>query len=352
MLKYTCKRKKINMIILKKKDLSNKNKLKLVAKALKASKLVIFPTETVYGLGANALDPKAAKKIYQAKGRPSDNPLIVHIANKNDVNKYTKTISKDALTLIEHFWPGPLTLIFKKNNIIPLATTGGLNTIAIRMPNHKTALSIIEAANLPIAAPSANLSGKPTSTKFKHVLSDFKGKVDFLIDGGDSMIGLESTVVDTTGSKITLLRPGVISKRMIESVIGKKIIDRSNVATKIAISPGMKYTHYKPSGEVIIIDASAKKMATYVNKITRLSKRKKVVVVCESEYANLFDTKTFNLGSLDNQKLMAHNLFSTLRQVDDYKADVIYIHHLGSDDLAYPIMNRLIKAAGYKVIKV
>jgi L-threonylcarbamoyladenylate synthase len=333
------------------KQLTNKKTLKSIGNAIANSKLVIFPTETVYGIGANALDSNASKKIYIAKGRPSDNPLIIHIANKNDVRKYATSISEDAKKLIAAFWPGPLTLIFKKNKIIPLTTTGGLNTVAIRMPNNKIALEIIKSAKVPIAAPSANLSGKPSSTKFKHVLDDFKNKVDYIIDGGDSKIGLESTVIDTTGKNLVILRPGFISKKMIEDILNKKIIDKSNSKPIIAKSPGMKYVHYKPIGEVTIIEGKIEDMAKYVNKAAAKNS-KKIVVICEQENIKHFKVKTIALGSIKKPTQMAHNLFATLRLMDEIKAKIIYIHHLGSKDLAYPIMNRLIKAAGYKVVKV
>jgi L-threonylcarbamoyladenylate synthase len=333
------------------KQLTNKSNLKLIGRALANSKLVIFPTETVYGIGANALDSNAANKIYKTKGRPSDNPLIVHIANKNDVRKYTISISKDAKKLILAFWPGPLTLIFKKNGLIPSTTTGGLKTIAIRMPSNKIALKIIKYAKVPVAAPSANLSGEPSSTKFKHVLNDFYNKVDYIIDGGDSKIGLESTVLDTTGKNIAILRPGFISKKMIEEVLNKKIIDKSNSKPKITKSPGMKYVHYKPKGELTIIDGKIQDMAKYVNRIAAKS-IEKIVVICEQENIKHFKVKTIALGSAKKPSVMAHNLFATLRLMDEIKAKKIYIHHLGSKDLAYPIMNRLFKAAGYKVVKV
>ena len=339
-------------IILNKEKLNLKSNQKLIKETIKASKLVIFPTETVYGIGANALDPMAAKNIYKTKGRPSDNPLIVHIANKQDVKKYVKNISPKANLLINAFWPGPLTLIFNKNNIIPKATTGGLNTIAIRMPSNKLAQKIIKLAGVPIAAPSANLSGKPSSTKLAHVKTDFMNKVSIIVDGGDSSIGLESTVVDTSVNPITILRPGSISKKMLETTLGEPVLDKSAKVVKgITKSPGMKYVHYKPKGEVTIIEGKIEDMAKYVNKIAN-KKREKIVVICELENTKHFKVKTVALGSIKKPAEMAHNLFTTLRLMDELKAKIIYIHHLGSDDLAYPIMNRLIKAAGYKVVKV
>ena len=338
--------------ILTKNKLNLKSNQKLIKETINASKLIVFPTETVYGIGANALDPMAAKNIYKTKGRPSDNPLIVHIANKQDVKKYVKNISPKAAMLIKTYWPGPLTLIFNKNSIIPKATTGGLNTIAIRMPSNKIAQKIIKLAGVPLAAPSANLSGKPSSTKLEHVKADFMNKVSIIIDGGDSSIGLESTVVDTSVNPISILRPGSISKKMLEATLGEKIIDKSAKVVKgVTKSPGMKYVHYKPQGEVTIVDGKIEDMASYVNRVSKKT-NKKIVVICEQENIKHFKVKTIALGSIKNPSQMAHNLFTTLRMMDELKAKKIYIHHLGSKDLAYPIMNRLIKAAGYKVVKV
>jgi L-threonylcarbamoyladenylate synthase len=342
----------LKTIILTKDKLNLKSNKKLIKETINASKLIVFPTETVYGIGANALDPLAAKNIYKTKGRPSDNPLIVHIANKQDVKKYVKNISHKALKLINAYWPGPLTLIFNKNKVIPKTTTGGLNTIAIRMPSNKIAQKIIKLAGVPLAAPSANLSGKPSSTKLEHVKADFMNKVSIIVDGGDSSIGLESTVVDTSVNPITILRPGSISKKMLEKTLGEKVIDKSDKLVKgVTKSPGMKYVHYKPLGEVTIIEGKIEEMAKYVNKVATKSS-KKIVVICEQENVKHFKVKTIALGSAKNPSIMAHNLFATLRLMDELKAKKIYIHHLGSKELAYPIMNRLIKAAGYKVIKV
>jgi L-threonylcarbamoyladenylate synthase len=341
----------LKTIILKKDKLRINQKL--IKETINASKLVIFPTETVYGIGANALDPIAVKNIYKAKGRPSDNPLILHIASKNDVDKYAKIIDEKALMLINKFWPGPLTLIFKKKAIVPKETTGGLNSVAIRMPDNEIALSIIKFVGVPLAAPSANLSSKPSSTKLKHVIDDFNGKVNIIIDGGSTRIGLESTVLDVSVKPFTLLRPGAISQTQIEKVIKEKIIDKSNqkISGKVK-SPGMKYTHYKPKGEVFIFEGKVSQMVKYVNDLKSYYDNKKIIVICEKEYSKLFKVKTISLGSKLDQNEMAHNLFDALRKTDELKADLIYIHHLGSKNLAYPMMNRLIKAAGYKVIKV
>lgn len=339
--------------ILKPSSLNNKTVKNLIKETFIKSGLVIFPTETVYGIGANALSPEAAKKIYKAKGRPSDNPLIVHIAAKQDVKKYVKSINQDAFHLINKFWPGPLTLIFNKNAVVPKETTGNLNTVAIRMPNNKVALQLIKIAGMPLAAPSANLSGKPSSTKFKHVYQDFHGRVDIIINGGSSKIGIESTVVDTTVKPFVILRPGSITKAMIEKTLNKKVLDNSDKKPVGKVkSPGMKYVHYKPNGQVIIIEGSTKKVAAYINAQSSNLVGKKVIVVTKKENAKYFNYKVVSFSLKNSQKEIAHNLFDTLRKMDDLGADIIFVQHIGSKNLAYPIMNRLIKAAAYKVIKV
>ena len=343
----------IQTIILTEEDMKLESNRKRVSHALRASKLVVFPTETVYGIGANALSPIASKLIYQTKGRPSDNPLIVHIAHKEDVYKYIESASDAAVKLMHAFWPGPLTLIFKKNDVIPLETTGGLETIAIRLPRNDIARQIIIDSNLPIAAPSANLSGKPSSTAFKHVMEDFMGKVDIMIDGGQSEIGLESTVIDTTTIVPIILRPGFVTQAMIESVLGYSITDQSSTRPSGEVkSPGMKYTHYKPKGEVMIIDGSIEHMAAYVKDAEIKHPDKSIAVICEVEYIHDFTCKVRSLGSLNDQNEMANNLFSALRDMDEWGIDIIFIHHISTHGLGYAMMNRLIKASGYHIINV
>lgn len=342
----------IKTLVIKQKQLNQKQNLELIAKTIKANKLVIFPTETVYGIGANGLSSKATKAIYKAKGRPSDNPLILHILNKRELNKYTTNQSEAAMKLISKFWPGPLTLIFNKTKLVPKTTTGGLETVAIRMPSSKVAQQIIKVAGVPLAAPSANLSGKPTSTKFKHVYQDFNNKVNIIIDGGDSLIGLESTVVDTTVNPPVILRPGYVTKSMIEKTLGYKVEDKSlqTNSTKVK-SPGLKYKHYQPQGKLFIIEGSINKMAKFVNTKAKQTKQK-IAVICETEYAKMFDVKVRAIGSYKNQKLMSKSLFAALRDMDEWGIEIIYVHHLGNKDLAYSMMNRLYKAAEYKIIKV
>jgi len=333
------------------KDLElEENQIKL-KETFEQGNLVIFPTETVYGIGANGLNPEASKKIYQAKGRPSDNPLILHIADKNDVFKYVKSLSQDAEKLMDAFWPGPLTMVLEKTELVPKETTGGLETVAVRFPKDLTAQQVIKLSGFPIAAPSANISGKPSSTKFEHVFEDFNGKVDIIIDGGPSKIGLESTVIDLTGQIPTILRPGYVTKKMIEKVLGYEVIDLSGTKpTGEVKSPGMKYTHYKPKGEVTLIRGSIEAMVKYVEAQKEKLKDKKISVICESEYKNIFNVDVLLLGSKDNQLEMAHNLFASLREMDKNQVEYIYIHYLNKDELGYALMNRLEKAAGYQII--
>lgn len=324
-----------------------------IHETIQSGHLVIFPTETVYGIGANALDPQASKRIYQAKGRPSDNPLIVHISNKEDVYQYVRFVSETAETLMAAFWPGPLTLIFEKNERIPLETTGGLSTVAIRLPSNPIARQVIDLAGVPIAAPSANISGKPSSTLFQHVFDDFNGRVDIIIDGGPSEIGLESTVIDMTSEIPTILRPGFITKKMIESALNMPIYDLSDTKpTGNVKSPGMKYTHYKPKGDVTILKGDIEAMRDYVRSHHLNHPNQTYAVICESEYVTLFDVPVRALGSVHDQKEMAHNLFAALRDMDLWAVDYIFIHHLSTDDLGYALMNRLEKAAGYQIIEL
>lgn len=320
---------------------------------IEQGQLIIFPTETVYGIGADALNPEASRRIYQAKGRPSDNPLIVHIANREDVYRYVRFVSEVAETLMNAFWPGPLTLIFEKNDIVPTTTTGGLHTVAIRMPSNSLARTVIEWAGTPLAAPSANISGKPSSTQFAHVFEDFNGKVDLIIDGGPSEIGLESTVIDVSGEIPTILRPGYITKKMIESVLKISVLDLSDTKpTGDVKSPGMKYTHYKPKGDVTLIRGSIDSMVKFVHTKKIQNPSANFAVICEREYNALFDVPVRTLGSQHDLKEMAHNLFAALRDMDTWAVDYIFIHYLEDDELGYALMNRLEKAAGYQIIKL
>jgi L-threonylcarbamoyladenylate synthase len=323
-----------------------------VANMLKAGKTVVFPTETVYGLGANALDPEAAKKIYEAKGRPSDNPLIVHISKKEDVDFLAGNISQDAKLLMEAFWPGPLTLILDKSDNVPIETTGGLMTVAIRMPSNPIARKLIDLAGVPIAAPSANISGRPSITSSKYLVEELCERVDAIIISEDSEIGLESTVIDMTASTPVILRPGKIGKTEIEKILNKEIeLDPSlkdeNAAPK---SPGMKYKHYSPNATVIVVTGSMDEMKQKINQKLSLDKNKsdKVKVVCLEDRVSLYDGYGISWGKSSQEA--AKNLFKILRLMDEQNIEVVYFEALNSDEISEAVMNRLIKAAGNMIL--
>lgn len=326
------------------------------AKIIKNGGLVAFPTETVYGLGANALISDAVKGIYAAKGRPSDNPLIVHINDIDTLNLIAKNISNKAMLLIDKFWPGPLTIIFDKTDVIPKETAGGLDTVAVRMPKNEIAKLLIDKSGVPIAAPSANLSGKPSPTKASHVIDDLNGKVNAIIDGGSSDIGLESTVIDMSTDIPCILRPGAITKSMIESVIGNVILDKNllNEHEKPK-SPGMKYKHYAPDADIILVQGN--NINNVVNKIIELSNsytNKNIGIICTEETKDFYKNynNVISLGSKNNTETIAKNLFDTFREFNKLNVDIIFAEGLPEENLELAIMNRLKKASGYNIINV
>jgi len=341
-----------NTKIIELKELNQEINKNLIHQTIKAGKTVVFPTETVYGIGADALNPQAVKEIYNAKGRPSDNPLIMHIAKKKDVLLYAKHISSNARKLIKAFWPGPLTLIFDKKDIVPYITTGGLDTVAIRYPDHPIAKKIIKIAESPLAAPSANISGKPSSTRFKHVYEDLNGRVDVMVDGGDSLIGIESTVIDVTENIPVILRPGYITKEMIESVLGIEIKDASNQKINDQVkSPGMKYTHYKPKGEVKLLDGTYEAIKSFL--IEESKNHQKLAFIGSDELNQYIDLPiSIPIGSINRLDLIAKNLFSSLREMDEQHIEHIYVEFFPQNHMGHAIMNRLLKASGYQVIKL
>lgn len=331
------------------------NAIRKAGNIIKEGGLVAFPTETVYGLGANALDADASKKIFEAKGRPSDNPLIAHIASLDMIYELVEDVSDVAKELIEKFWPGPMTLIFKKKDIVPTSTTGGLDTLAVRFPSDKIAQALIKASGVPIAAPSANTSGKPSPTKGTHVVEDMDGKIDMIIDGGEVGIGLESTIIDVTG-KPTMLRPGFITQEMLEEVIEQVEIDRTikekpskDFAPK---APGMKYRHYAPKTELVIVKGTKEAVA---ERIKTEIKNKKAAILTVDEHLDLYkdcDAKIASWGSVNDLEKVAHELFDALREVDKWEVDIIYCEAFDEEGLGLAVMNRLTKAAGYQVIDV
>jgi L-threonylcarbamoyladenylate synthase len=320
-------------------------KIKKAAKIIKRGGIVAFPTETVYGLGADVLDKKAIDKIFKAKGRPSDNPLIVHIANKEDAEQLVKDVPLNAKKLMDEFWPGPLTLVLKKKPIVPDNVTCGLDTVAIRMPNHAVALDLIKQSGCPIAAPSANISGRPSPTSASHVMQDLKGKIPLVISSGKTDIGLESTVIDMTKKIPVILRPGKITLEEIKKVIGKAEISPSSLKRDITLkkteSPGMKYRHYSPKAQVYLITGEKSRAE---NKIKELiiffqKRKKKAACIGFSSYGSDHDFVC------KNDKDMAKNLFEEFRNMDLKEMDVIIVEGVKAKGLGLALMNRLRKAA-------
>lgn len=347
------------------------------AQVIRAGGLVAFPTETVYGLGGNALDPEASAKIYAAKGRPSDNPLIAHIADREELYELVSEIPAAAEKLMDLYWPGPMTLVFPKTDKVPYSTTGGLDTVAVRMPSHPVARALIRAAGVPIAAPSANVSGRPSPTKAEHVLEDMDGRIDMILDGGEVGIGLESTIIDVSGEIPSLLRPGFISEEMLKDVLGQVEVDAASVGPMDPAvqpkAPGMKYRHYAPKADMTIIRGTQEKMIrTICEKAEKALRRgKKVGIVCTEESLEEYRQKLLGLdlpmdvlgraedalelaviGSRRDSATIAHNLFDVLRSFDGRQVDRIYSESFEGGQLGDAIMNRLKKAAGYHIIDV
>lgn len=331
------------------------SKIRIAAKIIKNGGIVAFPTETVYGLGADTFNPEAVRNVFKAKNRPADNPLIVHVSDKEMVYNLAKKVPKIALELIDNFWPGPLTLILEKTVMVPDIVTAGLNTVAIRMPNHLVANSFIRESGVPIAAPSANLAGRPSPTTAEHVIHDLKGKIDAVIDSGKTKIGVESTVLDLTSTMPTLLRPGGTNLEDLESIIGKirihPIVKAEKEIKLLAKSPGMKYRHYAPKAQVILIEGNFKDVKEKIDELLdgykKTGKRIGVMTVDKSHKYKTDVTK--NVG--ENLTEIAKNLFSTLREFDKKKVDLILAEGVEENGLGLAIMNRLRKAAGYRVIK-
>lgn len=336
-------------------DGNNASNIKEAANILKQGGLVAFPTETVYGLGADALNADAAAKIYAAKGRPSDNPLIVHIADVNDVEKLATKVPDQAQLLMEAFWPGPLTIILPKKDLVPDGTTGGLNTVAIRMPAHPIALSLIRESGVFIAAPSANTSGRPSPTTADHVYEDMHGLIEMILDGGAVGIGIESTIVDLTGDTPTILRPGFITKSMLENIIGEVSIDKALIEPDPGLrpkAPGMKYTHYAPKGELSIVET--KNVVATINQLVQqyTSKGYRTAVLASAEHENEYVCDhILTLGQANKGETIAAHLYGALRECDSRKIDYIFSETFHQTELGSAIMNRLLKAAGQRVIR-
>ncbi len=317
-------------------------------KLLQSGEVLAFPTETVYGLGANAFDKNAVKKIFKAKNRPADNPTIVHICDEKQLSEVVDGVPKIAQKLIDEFWPGPLTLVLKKSDRIPFEATAGLDSVAVRMPSSSIALALIKESGFPIAAPSANSSTKPSPTTAKHVLNDLDGKIPLIIDGGDCEVGLESTVISLIELTPILLRPGKISVKEIEDVVGKIIVPESVHDTskvKVAHSPGMKYKHYSPNAEVVLVLPSTE-ANVFAKKALELGKDKKFGVISFSKKVGVKNEFYCN----SNQEVFAKELFKVFREFDSKGIELIIVEGIAEEDLGLAIMNRLRKAAS-RVIK-
>ena len=346
--------------ILAKVDLRQPEAMEIIrtaAKILQEGGLVAFPTETVYGLGGNGLDSTACEKIYIAKGRPSDNPLILHISEFEELQPIVREISPAAKALMDAFWPGPLTMVFPKSDIVPEKATGGLDTVAVRFPNHPVARAIIKAAGLPIAAPSANSSGKPSPTRASHVEFDLNGKIDMIVDGGAAEWGLESTIVDVSGEVPMILRPGAVTKEMMEEVVGKVEIDPAILQKPAADlkpkAPGMKYTHYSPKAEVILVKGETTAVADEINRLAAedMAHGLKTGVMATEETKDLYKADiVLSLGSRERPEEIGANLFKYLRKFDFLGAERVYSEVFSEEGEGMAIMNRLNKAAGYCVI--
>lgn len=338
------------------RDLPEEEILEKAGEIIKKGGLVAFPTETVYGLGGDALNPMSSAKIYKAKGRPSDNPLIVHIADMESLPKIAKVVPQEAWKLAKAFWPGPLTMIFQKTDAVPLETTGGLQTVAVRMPSDSVALALIKASGGYIAAPSANTSGKPSPTLARHVVEDLDGKIDMILDGGAVGIGLESTIVDLTGDKPMILRPGYITQEMLSEILGEVSVDKtildgnSSVAPK---APGMKYRHYAPAGELVIVEGDTKEVVSYINEqLKRYAQQNvKTGVIATDETKNLYCADVVkSAGSRADENAIAQQLYAFLRDFDEEQVAFIFTESFATDGVGQAIMNRLLKAAGHKII--
>ena len=325
---------------------------------IRAGGLVAFPTETVYGLGGDALNPESSKKIYAAKGRPSDNPLIIHIASMEALPAIVREVPETAKKLAKAFWPGPLTMILSKAEAVPKETTGGLDTVAVRMPSHPAALAFIEAAGGYVAAPSANRSGRPSPTRARYVVEDLDGRVEMILDGGDVELGLESTIIDLTVDPPVILRPGFVTDQMLRKILGTVEADEtlfcadSGQAPK---APGMKYRHYAPKGELTIVRGEAAAVTDYINgQLSQGHKEnKKTGVIATDETIGLYETQVpRSVGKRDDERAVAQRLYRILREFDEEGVELIYSESFDGAGVSQAVMNRLLKAAGHRIKEV
>lgn len=337
----------------------NEQQMQEAGDLIAAGELVAFPTETVYGLGGDAFYPEAARKIYEAKGRPSDNPLIVHIAQTEDLNRVGKNVPEDAQKLADAFWPGPLTMIVWKKEEVPYATTGGLDTVAVRMPNHPVALELIRKSGKLIAAPSANISGRPSPTEASHVLGDLDGRIAMILDGGAVGIGIESTIIDLTEDIPMVLRPGYITLDMLSKVLGKEVVMDPGIVAADAVTkpkaPGMKYRHYAPKADMVIVDGEAEKVVKKINELTQEARKlgKKTAVIATEETKARYQADTvLSIGKREDEDSIAKHMYKILRDCDKLEVEVIYSESFQTPRIGQAIMNRLLKAAAHQVVSV
>ena len=335
----------------------NREALREAGRILQNGGLVAFPTETVYGLGGNALNPDASRKIYAAKGRPSDNPLIVHIADMDDLPAIVREIPDGAKKLAEAYWPGPLTMIFQKSDMVPLETTGGLESVAVRFPSHRIARELIRCAGGYVAAPSANTSGRPSPTLASHVAEDLGERIDMIIDGGQVEIGLESTIVDFTEEVPVILRPGYLNRQMLESVIGRVRTDPGILSENSGVrpkAPGMRYRHYAPRAELAVVEGTEQAVPEKIRSLVREKTARgfRVGVICTEETKSLYpDGEVRSIGQRAEEETIARHLYQVLREFDASGVEYIYSESFFTPRMGQAIMNRLLKAAGHKVIE-
>jgi len=332
--------------------------LKKAGECIRNGGLVVFPTETVYGLGGDARNPESSKRIYAAKGRPSDNPLIVHICELKEAEPLAAELPDAFYALAETYWPGPLTMIVRKSDLVPKETTGGLDTVAIRMPSHRIAAELIRSAGVSIAAPSANVSGRPSPTRASHVIEDLDGRVDMIIDGGEVGIGVESTIVDLSRGVPEVLRPGAVTREMLEEVCGRVAEDATMMAGGGAgapRAPGMRYRHYAPKGVMTIVEGDPKAAAAYIDEQIRKSAAagERVGVLCTEETKDGYSADlVLSAGRRGDEAEAAHRLYAILREFDDAGITRIYAESFSREGIGQALMNRMLKAAGYEVVKV
>ena len=332
--------------------------LRRAGEVIRAGGLVAFPTETVYGLGGDALNRESSRKIYAAKGRPSDNPLIVHICKFEDIRQIVKEVPEEVCRIAEAFWPGPLTMILPKSELVPKETTGGLDTVAVRFPSDRIAQKLIEYSGGYIAAPSANLSGRPSPTVAKYVAEDMDGRIEMIIDGGAVGIGLESTIIDLTVSPPQILRPGYVTEEMLRKVLGRVDTDVTILSAdsgQAPKAPGMKYRHYAPKGELTIVEGEPDAVVAYINGQVQKAREngEKTGVIGTDECAGRYCADVVkSVGSREDEESIARHLFTVLREFDDENVERMYSESFDSAGLGQAIMNRLLKAAGHHVVRL